>query len=44
MIKSLVKKGEYYDSVSLMIVGKDVSNMENVIEATVVMATKLFII
>ncbi|MDP8267803.1 MAG: acyl-CoA synthetase FdrA [Candidatus Tenebribacter davisii] len=40
MIKSLVKKGEYYDSVSLMIVGKDVSNMENVIEATVVMATK----
>jgi len=40
MIKSLVKKGEYFDSVSLMIVGKDVSQMENVEEATVVMATQ----
>lgn len=40
MIKSLVKKGEYFDSVSLMIVGKDVSQMENVQEATVVMATQ----
>lgn len=40
MIKSLVKKGEYFDSVSLMIVGKDVSQMDNVEEATVVMATQ----
>ena len=40
MIKSIVKKGEYFDSVSLMIVGKDVSQMDNVIDATVVMATQ----
>ena len=40
MIKSLVKKGEYYDSVSLMIVGKDITEMESVIDATVVMATQ----
>ena len=40
MIKSLVKKGEYFDSVSLMIVGKDIASMKNVIEATVVMATQ----
>ena len=40
MIKSLVKKGEYFDSVSLMIVGKDVAQMNNVIDATVVMATQ----
>ena len=40
MIKSLVKKGEYFDSVSLMIVGKDVAEMENVLDATVVMATQ----
>lgn len=40
MIKSIVKKGEYFDSVSLMIVGKEVSNLPEVQEATVVMATK----
>ncbi|MCK5051634.1 MAG: acyl-CoA synthetase FdrA [Candidatus Cloacimonetes bacterium] len=40
MIKSLVKKGEYFDSVSLMIVGKDVAQMDNVLDATVVMATQ----
>jgi len=40
MIKSLIKKGEYFDSVSLMIVGKDVAKMENVLDATVVMATQ----
>jgi len=40
MIKSIVKKGEYFDSVSLMIVGKDITSMKNVIEATVVMATQ----
>ncbi len=39
MIKSLVKKGEYFDSVSLMIVGKDVAQMDYVQDATVVMAT-----
>lgn len=40
MIKSLVKKGEYFDSVSLMIVGQDVSKMEYVQDATVIMATQ----
>ncbi|MDA3813336.1 MAG: acyl-CoA synthetase FdrA [Candidatus Cloacimonetes bacterium] len=40
MIKSIVKKGEYFDSVSLMIVGKDITLMDNVIDATVVMATQ----
>jgi len=40
MIRGLVKKGEYYDSVSLMIVGKNITEMENVIDATVVMATQ----
>lgn len=40
MIKSLVKKGEYFDSVSLMIVGKNIAEMENVQDATVVMATQ----
>ena len=40
MIKSLVKKGEYFDSVSLMIVGKDVAQMNFVQDATVVMATQ----
>ena len=40
MIKSIVKKGEYFDSVSLMIVGKDVAQMDNVLDATVVMATQ----
>ncbi|MEA1972033.1 MAG: acyl-CoA synthetase FdrA [Candidatus Cloacimonadota bacterium] len=39
MIKSIVKKGEYYDSVSLMIVGKNINEIENVLDATVVMAT-----
>jgi succinyl-CoA synthetase alpha subunit len=40
MIKSLVKKGEYFDSVSLMIVGKNVTGMENVLDAAIVMATR----
>ncbi|MDA3871590.1 MAG: acyl-CoA synthetase FdrA [Candidatus Marinimicrobia bacterium] len=40
MIKSLVKKSEYFDSVSLMIVGKDISEMANVQDAAVVMATQ----
>jgi succinyl-CoA synthetase alpha subunit len=39
MIRSLVKKGEYFDSVSLMIVGKEVAKLEGVQDATVVMAT-----
>ena len=39
MIKSLIKTGEYYDSVSLMIVGKEITEMDGVIDAAVVMAT-----
>lgn len=40
MIKSLIKKGEYFDSVSLMIVGKNVAKMDDVIDAAVIMATR----
>ncbi len=40
MIKGIVKKGEYFDSVSLMIVGKDIAQMDYVQDATVVMATQ----
>ncbi len=40
MIKSLIKKGEYYDSVSLMIVGKKISEEFDIKDAAVVMATK----
>ncbi len=40
MIKSIVKKGEYFDSVTLMIVGKDVAAMDDVQDATVIMATQ----
>ena len=40
MIKSFVKKGEYFDSVSLMIVSKEVKKIQGVTEATVVMATQ----
>jgi len=40
MIKSLVKKGEYFDSVSLMIVGKNITKLDGVQDATVVMATE----
>ncbi|MFH2202996.1 MAG: acyl-CoA synthetase FdrA [Elusimicrobiota bacterium] len=40
VVKGRIKKGEYFDSVSLMVVGKKVSAMEGVIDAAVVMGTK----
>jgi succinyl-CoA synthetase alpha subunit len=38
--KGFIKKGEYFDSVSLMIVSKNIKNIEGVEDSTVVMATK----
>jgi succinyl-CoA synthetase alpha subunit len=40
MIKGIVKKGEYFDSVSLMLVAKDVNNMEGINDSGVVMGTE----
>lgn len=40
VIKGRIKKGEYFDSVTLMIVGKEVSASEGVVDAVVVMGTK----
>ncbi len=37
--KSLIKKGTYYDSVTLMSIARDVRNMEGIIEAVIVMGT-----
>ncbi|MFC1742570.1 acyl-CoA synthetase FdrA [Candidatus Riflebacteria bacterium] len=34
-----IKKGEYFDSVTLMIVGKEISSLQGVIDAAVVMGT-----
>ncbi|MCX5790239.1 MAG: acyl-CoA synthetase FdrA [Elusimicrobia bacterium] len=39
-IKGKVKSGEYFDSVTLMIVGRDVSAAKGVVDAAVVMGTK----
>ncbi len=39
MIKGLIKKGEYFDSVTLMIVSKEVNKTQGVIESSVVMGT-----
>lgn len=39
-VKGLVKSGEYYDSVTLMLVSRDASSLPGVIEAAVVMGTK----
>ncbi len=35
--KGIIKKGEYYDSVSLMLVSKEVTKMEGVIDVAIVM-------
>ncbi len=40
MIKTIIKKGAYYDSVSLMQVAKKLNTLEGVIDSAVVMATK----
>ncbi len=39
-VKVLVKQGEYHDSVSLMLVARELSNQEGVNDAAVVMATE----
>lgn len=39
IIKGKIKKGEYFDSVTLMIVGKEISRLQGVIDAAVVMGT-----
>lgn len=40
MIKSILKKGEYYDSFSLMFIEKKISEIEAVNDSAVVMGTK----
>lgn len=40
VVKGKIKKGEYFDSVSLMIVGKKIAGLKGVIDAAVVMGTK----
>lgn len=40
MIKTVIKKGAYFDSVSLMQVAKRLNTMEGVIDSAVVMATR----
>ncbi|MFH1723335.1 MAG: acyl-CoA synthetase FdrA [Elusimicrobiota bacterium] len=40
VVNGRIKKGEYFDSVSLMVVGKEVAALEGVIDAAVVMGTK----
>ena len=39
MIKGKIKSGQYFDSVSLMIIGKKISAMPDVEDGTVVMGT-----
>ncbi len=40
VIKGIIKKGEYYDSVTLMLVARDVTKLEGVEDAAVVMGTE----
>lgn len=40
MIKSVIKKGVYYDSVSLMLVAREINKMSGVEDASVVMGTR----
>ncbi len=39
MIKGIIKKGEYFDSVSLMIVSKEINKLNGVIDSSIVMGT-----
>lgn len=39
VIKGIIKKGEYYDSVSLMLVSKEVTKMDGVIDVAIVMGS-----
>jgi FdrA protein len=40
IIKSILKSGEYYDSVSLMMVSKEINEQDGIIDSAVVMGTK----
>jgi len=40
MIKGIIKKGAYYDSVTLMLVAKEINKMSGVEDSSVVMGTK----
>ena len=40
MIKTIIKKGAYFDSVSLMQVARKLNTIDGVIDSAVVMATK----
>ena len=40
IIKGIVKKGEYFDSVSLMIVAHKINQIQGVTDSAVVMGTK----
>lgn len=40
MIKGIIKKGEYYDSVTLMLVAKEINKMSGIEDSSVVMGTK----
>ena len=40
IIKGILKKGEYFDSVSLMIAANKINQLEGVIDSAVVMGTK----
>ena len=38
--KGFIKKGEYFDSVSLMIISRELTKLEGIIDSAVVMGTK----
>jgi len=40
IVKGLIKKGVYFDSVSLMIVSKELTKLEGIIDSSVIMGTK----
>ena len=40
VIKGMVKKGEYFDSVSLMIAANKINQIEGIIDSAVVMGTR----
>jgi len=39
-VLTIIKKGEYFDSISIMLLAKQISEMEGVSDSAVVMATK----
>ena len=40
VVKGKIKKGEYFDSVSLMVVGKAINSMKGILDVAVVMGTR----